>query len=245
MATVLDLGVAALQDLGVLGVGETPSGEDQQYILDTLNRLIDQAAAERLTMHKVTQTPWTITSSDGTYTVGPGADINIPYPTYIQGVNYADTSVSPPVEVQLIPLTDEGYRTLTPKTLTNVYPTSWYFDHGYTSSGSGNGYGSLILWPTPTSSTLVGVIYVATQVAEFTATSEVVALPKGYREWIVTELAARMATAFDRTQLLPRLESQVDRARRILKASNTRLADLSVDPAVLRWRRYSIFTDQT
>ena len=242
MATVAELGLAALQDLGVYGAGETASAEDSDYCLVTLNRLVDQAAAERLMMFKVTRSTWTISTTDGSYTIGPSANIAIPWPTYVEKVAYEDTAETTPEEVQLTELTDQGYQSLSPKTLAAELPSHWYFDRAFDSSGQGN----LILWPTPDSATLRGVIYAATQVAEFSAVTDTVALPKGYREWIVCELAARMAPAYNRLDVLPRLDQLAERARRTVKSANSRLVVLGFDAGATQGvgRRYDIRTDQ-
>ena len=46
MATVRDIVTAALQELGVIAAGETPSDSDAQIGLSGLNDLVDQWAAE-------------------------------------------------------------------------------------------------------------------------------------------------------------------------------------------------------
>ena len=61
--TVLDIGTAALRDLGVLATGETASSEDSDAMLAALNRLVDQWAAERMAIYSQTRTTWAIVSA--------------------------------------------------------------------------------------------------------------------------------------------------------------------------------------
>lgn len=242
MATVLDLATASLQDLGVLAAGETPTAGDATVCLDALNRLVDQWAAERLTMHAVTRSTWTIVASDGSYTVGSGGNINIPWPNYIDHVNYTDSTTSPAQEFKLTPLTPDAYSNLTPKGLTATLPSCWYFDRLFNSSG----YGNLILWPAPTSSTLTGVIYAATQVSEFSAVTTTVALPPGYRRLIVKSLAAEVAPMFDRLDKLGAMSMQAEAAMRAVKGANVPMLDMSIDSGALGRNVlpvYNIFSD--
>lgn len=229
MATVLDLSTAALQDLGVLAANESPPAADANYCLSTLNRLVDQWAAERLMMYAVTRSTWAITSGDGSYTIGSGGNINIPWPVYVQNVQFVDESTDAPyTEYPMSMLTDDAWAAVPQKDLESNLPTCWYLDRAYAL-----GLGNLRLWPIPTNSDLVGVIYAATQVSEFTALTQTVYLPPGYRELIVTALAARIAPAFNQTGMVPALNDVADKAKRIVKTSNTRILDMSFDSAVL------------
>jgi len=109
LATPNTIIYAALQDLGVLAAGETPSAEDSTFALEALNRLVDQWAAERLMMYTITRKTWTITASDGEYTVGDGGDIDIdPRPVHIEEVRLIDTSPTPDAEYPLARLTPDA-----------------------------------------------------------------------------------------------------------------------------------------
>lgn len=229
MATVAELGLAALQDLGVYGAADDLNAEDGALCLSTLNRLVDQWATKRLLMFRVKRTTWTISSGDGSYTIGSGGTINVPWPAFIDHINFIDTSTDPDTEYPMTSLTSDAYAAITQKALESPFPAFWYFDRDYTASGLGN----IELWPVPTSSTLTGVIYAANQVSEFSATSDTVALPPGYREMIVTSLAYRLASSFDRLDKMPALKELAQQALADVKTSNTRILDLSVDAGAL------------
>ncbi len=188
MATVGDVITASLKDLGVLAAGEVPTAQDSADCLDGLNRLIDQWAAERLMIYTETRTTWTIVSGTQTYTVGVGGTVNIAWPSYIEHVNFQDTSVTPTLEYQMQPLTDDAWSKLPQRTLQSPFPTCWYFDYAFPLA-------NLSLWPVPTSSTLQGVIYAPTAVTQFTSTATTISLPPGYWRMLVKNLAAEMAPA--------------------------------------------------
>lgn len=228
MATIGDLITEALQELGVVEAGGTPTGNDSALGLRKINDLIDQWAGERLMMFTVTRTTWSITASDATYTVGSGGNINIPWPTYIQHVQFIDTSMDEPQEFPMNPLTDDAWAAVAMKGLTSEYPTCWYFDSAYSS-----GLGTLNLWPVPTSSTLTGVIYAATQVSEFSALTTPVALPPGYRRMIVKSLVCELAPAFGRSGAVQLTQEHAKDAKTSVQRQNVRLFDMSIDRGAL------------
>lgn len=239
MATFLDLATAALQDLGVIAAGEAPTSADAELCRTTCNRLIDIWAAERLTIYEITRSTWTISASDGTYTVGSGGDIAIAWPQYIHAVRYQDTSQSPTLELSLTALTDDAWAGISEKTETSTLPSSWYFDRNYP-------LGNLQLWPVPTSSTLQGVIYAPTAVTSFSATSTAVSLPPGYEELLVKSMAARLASAFDRMSMKRDLMEEAEEAKRRVKVPNFRLRDLTLDAGAVVGHSgyYDIYTGQ-
>lgn len=246
MATVADVITASLKELGVLASGEVPTAADQSDCLDGLNRLIDQWATERLAIYTINRTTWSIVSGTQTYTVGVGGTLNIAWPAYIEHVNFQDTSVTPTLERQLQPLTDDAWSKIPQRTLTSPFPTTWYFDGNYP-------LGNLSFWPVPTSSTLQGVIYAATAVPQFASTASTIALPPGYWRMLVKALAVEMAPAYDKGDSLEPggqpglLVRQALDAISAVKSSNSKPMDMSIDGGALvqgRSRRYyySIFT---
>ena len=214
----------ALQDLNVIGAEETATGADSAAGLDRLNRLLDQWAAERLMMYTVTRTIWTIDTSTS-YTVGSGADIDVARPIHLESVHYQDTSVSPTYERQMNPLTEDAWEAIPQRTLTGVYPTSWYYNPTYANA-------TLHLWPVPTSSSLEGVMYAWAQVAEYDALTDTVALPPGYRRLIITNLAVELSAAFGR-QPSPATVAAASDSLATVKRTNKRLMDLSIDTGAL------------
>ena len=229
MATVADIIKAALQDLNAYQAGETPSSEDLALGLDRLNGLLNQWAGERLLIYQITRTTFTIVSGTASYTVGSGATVNIPRPLFIQHVYFQDTSFDPDLEMTLSPLTDDAYALIPQKALTNTYPTCWYYNPTFTSASP---YGTLTFWPVPTSSTIEGVIYAATQLSEYSATSDTFSLPPGYSRMVRTNLALELAAPFEKEPSVA-LVNMATESKTLVQRENTRLMDLWVDTATL------------
>ena len=225
MATVRDIGTEALQDLMVLGANETMSATDGAFILSKLNTLLDQCTSESLMLYSEVRTTWTISANDGSYTVGSGGNVNVARPTYVDWVNFLDTSQTPNLEIPLVPLTDQAYAAIPIKTLTSTLPGYFYYNLTYPLA-------TLNLYPVPTSTTLTGVLYARAQVGEFASLDTSVSLPAGWRRFLITNLALELAAAFERepSQMLLRNAMQ---AKATLKRSNIRLTDASLDAGAL------------
>lgn len=221
MAAVLDLVTDALREIGVLAAGEVATADEATGGLNAFNRLLDQWAAEKLAIYEQARTTFTISASTQAYAVGSGQTVSVARPIYIDHLTYTDSSVTPLTEVPLNRLTVEGWASVSQKSATATAPTDWYYAPDYP-------YGSIKLWPIPTSSTLTGVLYHPKQVAEYAALATTVALPPGYRRMIVKNLAVEMAPSYDR-QVPAALAMQADDSVRVVKRSNWRPRDLAFE----------------
>lgn len=190
MATVLEAIVTpALQEAGVLAATDTATSEDAAFAFARLNRFLDRLAAENLTIYTRTRSTWSITPSDGSYTVGSGGDVAIARPIFVWGVSVIDTVQNPDAEYPLERLTEDEYRRLTLKDQTSSLPTHFYYNPTFALA-------TLILWPAPTNSSLSGAIYHSEAVTQFAALSTTVSLPPAYTEMLVTNLAVLLGPAF-------------------------------------------------
>jgi hypothetical protein len=242
--TVSELITASMQDLRILQVSETASANDAAYALARLNDWINSMATEGLTIYGQARTTWTI-STAASYTIGAGGVINCARPTGPMGITnigFQDTSVSPTIEYNLgTALTEDAYAGIAQKALTSVYPQAAYYNPTFTS-----GLGLIYLWPIPTSTTLQGVIYTPVPVSEFTAISDTISLPPGYRRFLRTGLAKEIAAAFD-APLTPDLQQAAMESKADIKRANQRLSDLSSGVAGLLFGgagpHYNIYSD--
>lgn len=228
MATIGDTLTAILQDLGVVASGATPAGADSALALLRANEWVDGLANENLTVYTITRTTWALTAATS-YAVGTGSAVNIVRPVNaqsIRNIGYQDTSISPSLERGLGPcLTEDAYAALPQKSLAGVYPLYWYYNPTFPT-------GTLRPFPVPTSATLQGVIYTDTALTQFTALTDSLSLPPGYKRFFRTNLAAEIAPAFNVTPSASLLESARD-SKADIKRTNIRLRDLSLDRGAL------------
>ena len=215
----------ALLELGVVAAGDAPETIDTDLGLRALNRLVDQWAAERLTIYTVTRSTFAIVSGTQNYTVGSGGTVNIARPVYLDAVRFSDSSTSPAVEHALISYDDTEWQRVAIKTLTAPLPSAYYYNPTYPT-------GTLSLWPAPTSSTLTGVVYHPQATAEFASLDTAVALPPGYRAMIITNLALELAPSYEK-QPHPTLVENARRSLIVIKRANHRLTELQMPADVL------------
>lgn len=222
MATeVRDIVTDALVSIGVLAAGEVPTADEATDSFRALNQLLDQWAAERLMVYALTRTTWTIASGTQSYDVGTGQTVNVARPTSIDRVAYTDSAVSPVAETPLDKLTWDAWAAISQKSLTSDAPTAFWFSPVFP-------YGSIKLWPVPTSSTLTGVLYAPQQVSEFASLDTAISLPPGYRRMLVKNLAVELCPSYERSASRELVEQAAD-AVRVVKRSNAPRLDLSFE----------------
>lgn len=238
--TIGDAITGALQELGVVAAGEVPAADDSQLALDRVNDWLDALQTESLALYGRTRTVWTLTSGVSTYSVGSGQTVDVARPTgpeAILNIGYQNTAWSPVTEYSNgRPLSEDAYAAIRQKAFQSTYPTAWYYDPTYPA-------GTLTCWPVPTSSTLQGVLYTATPLAQFTSLTDEVALPPGYRRFLRTNLAVELAPAFQ-VQPSPVLVELAVSTKAAIKRANTRVQDLSLQDVRALGRRTSLSTAQ-
>jgi hypothetical protein len=221
--TVADLIRLALQRLRVLQAGAVPSAEDQADAFLLLNALVSSWALQPGTIQRVVRTTWTIVASQASYTVGTGGQIAIARPaspTAINAIAFQDTSQTPTMEYPgVAPWTEAEWASIPLKTYTSTYPQGWY----YTPTVP---LGTLTPWPIPTSTTLQGVIYVPTPIAQFAASTDTLVLPDGYELALVENLAVLLAPSFG-VPLDPALVASARESKAWIRTRNVRMSELS------------------
>lgn len=225
MATVLTVISDALKELGVLAAGEVATDAEATDAMGSLNQLLDQWAAERLSIYSIVRTLATLTASTASFTVGTGGNVNIARPVFIDHINYVDTSQDPDLELPLNKLTDDMWAGIPQKALTSTLPTSYFYNPTYPT-------GTLYPWPIPTSATLQWAVYAPTAVTQFTALTDAISLPPGYWRMLVKNLALDLAPAYSK-QVSPALVGEARDTVATVKRANKRLADLSFPASAL------------
>jgi hypothetical protein len=235
--TVLDLLTGALAELNVADATTVLGSDDSAFALRIFNDYLDGLAVEQLSIYSVTRVTWTLTPSVATYTIGVGATINVARPVSPQAIaqiGYQIANVSPVNEFALPLLTEPAYAAWSLKGMTSAYPTAFYYNPTFGTTG----YGTISPLPIPTAAGLQGVIYVNAPVTEFAAPGDTVSLPPGYRRFLRLNLALELASAYQ-VAIPPGLEARAHDARADVKRANSRLDDMDTGSV----GRYDIFSD--
>src|SRR5688572_3714886 len=103
--TGMDLVVAAMQELGILQSGETPSGDDADFVLSKGNRLIDNWNAKQENIYTSEFLTFPLVANVQPLTIGPAASapnfVVTQRPVSIDAANVILNNNNPPVRVPL------------------------------------------------------------------------------------------------------------------------------------------------
>ena len=170
---------SALRKLGVLAEGQTPSTQNYADGSMALNTVISQLRA--IGMPLWARSEYTFTPTTNTYTIGTGMTLSTPFPVKLLQAFRTDTGAKIPLEI----VAREDF---------NILPTS--------SNGSPIkinyqpfvNYGTISLWPTPTSTNTATVTLVYQRPYQyFTTSTETMDFPEEWYTAIIYHLAVRLA----------------------------------------------------
>lgn len=242
MATVRSICVDALIEIGVIGSAVELQPKDAELALLRFQNQIDAWQADRLTLSVQGQTPITWPSSTSTQTVGPGGNINIQRPVWINTINYVNPGSSPAVEVIMGPMDQNSYASQSIKALQSGLPQEFFYQ-----TSTDTALGSLFLWPQPTQQMTLQ-LYAPKGVTVPTTLDDVLLGPPGYQEAFMYQLALRLLTPFSKqVSAIPLLPKMADDAYARMKRPNNMPGLLGVDAALIPTTGggYDIYTDTT
>ncbi len=232
----------ALKLIGALSQGETAQPEDLNDGLVRLNELIDGWGTERLMVPSTTRTVFTTSANVGSYTIGPGGNINQAWPQSIDEAGYLYLAGTSTVEIPMDVLTYDTYRTIPQKDQTNSLPYSLYYDHAYQS-----GLGTITLWPIPSTATDIA-IYHRSVLSQFAGLSVTYAFPPGYAKALRYNLAVDLAPDYSKEPSNAVMRGAMESKANVKRANFVPL-ERECDPAVLQGSggtgRWNIITGTT
>jgi len=214
VVTGMDAIVQAMQDLGVLQAGETPSGDDADDVLTQLNRLIDSWNAQQENIYTSEFLTFLLVANVQPLTIGPtGANYTVSQrPVSIDAANVILNNTSPTTRVPLVVHTDPQWwmSVSVPGTATTL-SSDLYYQPTWPN-------GNIYLWCKQaypyTLELLVRLVFSA---AEF---STQLVMPQGYWNALVLTLAENIAPMFKRV-VRPDLARRAREARMLIQANNT------------------------
>lgn len=183
MTTALDLITEAAELAGILGSGETLSGNDADTCLRSLNNMIDAWNVERLALYTVQES--TLSTASGSFTIGYGGSINVARPVKLEDDCYFRSSGQ---DYPLVQMSAEQYSQLAEKSLATGWPTHIYFDAQVPLA-------TCYLWPQQTSAIELHIRY-AQPLTEYATLSTDYDLPPGYRKAMSYALAVEISAKF-------------------------------------------------
>lgn len=230
----------ALLNAGAIGVGQTPSNEDNNDAFTHLNMMLSAWNRKRwLIWHLIDVS--CVATGNTSYTVGTGGDFNTVRPDRIEAA-FVRFLNSPPTNQpdSVIKVLDarEDYNEIGMKNiLTGGAPVAAFYDSAYPT-------GFLYLWPTPSAGAYEIHLSIKDQLAQFSNLTDTINLPAEYQEALTYNLALRMKIMYG---LAPdgNLQRLADASLNTIRQANTQIPRLTMPLGLTTQRgRYNIYSDQ-
>jgi hypothetical protein len=215
---------AALNLLGLLRAGQTPSTVETAVGIAALNTLIDSWNTERLNIFTVGIASYPLTTATQSYTIGPsGAAITAARPIKIEGAgmlipNTGNSGL--PLRMALKILTKAEWDGIEEKSSTADYSEGLYDDMNFPTS-------TLYLWPIPVFSGNGTTLEISAWVAlvSFPDLTTDVPLNIGYSRALQYALAIELAPHFKDAVLGPSVIQIANESKDGMRALNAALGD--------------------
>jgi hypothetical protein len=231
--TAVDLITLALKDIGALGIGQSIGPDDTADGLATLNQMLGEWQAERLSVYHLIDTPLTSTGAQS-YTVGTGGNFNIQRPVRIEGA-YARLNAGSASAIDY-PVTllesREDYAKIALKGLTS-FPEFAFYDAAYP-------LGNLIYYPVPNASFELHILTMEV-LPQFAAPGSVINLPPQYQSAIRWNLGPYLAPSYQ-IEPLPSLIRRAANAKRIIKRMNAQISAMQMPRGLRSYQKWNIYS---
>jgi hypothetical protein len=234
--TPRDLINLALKTANVLGVGQVAAAEDVNDCFNLLNMLMAQLQRRRYFIYQLVTV-----SKQGTgapsYTVGPGADFDVPRPAKLESAFFRQNQNTPlPVDYPLeILRAREDYNRISIKNL-NSFPRYAFYDAAYP-------IGNLFVWPLPSNQYEI-FLTVMLQLQQFQNLSDTIALPPEYSAALMWNLTLELYPFYG-LPVSPVAEKKAQASLSIIEEVNAQIPMLQM-PIALRGNNtgtYNIYGD--
>lgn len=173
-------------------VGTTPQADWGLEAMAECNAMIGGANTSRLNIFTTRIDAFPITSGKKSFTIGVGANFNMPRPQQIVTgvIILAAAGATAPVRMPpMYKFNDEEWANISLQDVPNGIPLGFYYDGGFDPA---TGWGLVSLW-TQTNKSYQVEWYTWQSLPKFATVADLVALPDGGEDWLVYNLAERLA----------------------------------------------------
>lgn len=238
MTTPADLAALCLLDAGIIGQGQTASGEDTNNWVRRANMLLAQWNRKRWLVYHLIET---VIESTGaiSYTIGPGQDFNVARPDRLEDGNFfrqfPNTGVNPIDYPLRLLQSREDYNRIALKNM-GTWPDTIFYDSGYPD-------GLVYIWPVPQASLYEIHILTKAVLSAFTDLTADINMPPEYEQAIYANMVVRLRAAY---QLPPDpvFVALAKESLNVLRGANAQIPTMRLPNAVInrRWA-YNVFSD--
>lgn len=238
-----DLIRAAMRLIQVAAVDVDLTAEELKDGLESLNRMLDSWSADELMLYQVVREQFELASNENPYSIGYGGTWDTSRPMKIVDAYLTLNNGSIPVDYPMMVLNYDDYNAIRLKTLSTNFPGYIYYQPSFPMA-------YVYIYPifAPNDPATTGPAYITLSswkpfdvVIDPTAT---IALPPGYWEAIVFNLAVRIAEEYQ-FDIRPTTVNLATSALKRLKRINQRTRTLQTDTALMNTSqmRYNIYSD--
>jgi hypothetical protein len=225
MATILDVIKKSLRPYGV----SNPTATEASDALSAVNAMLESWSIERLYVYQIMEETFTWAGGNTSRTIGVGGNFNTSNPTNIVSGFTRINSIDYPFDV----IEKNEYDAIAAKSTQSQYPDKIYFDNAAT-------LGTLYAYPVPSASISIH-INSWKPLQSFTALTDVVALPPGYRRAIEACLSVELQGDYPDLPLPASVIEVAKQSKSSIKTFNT--PTIYADLGLGGGRRYNIFSD--
>jgi hypothetical protein len=183
-----DLINSSFRLIGILGEGESPSAQQSNDALITLNALIDSFSNESLMIYTKAREQFNLVAGQQIFTFGTGGDFNSTRPQMIENALIIAPQNSPNPELQMQILNKDQYASIILKSTTSTIPLYLYNDTAYPLS-------NIYLWPVPQIITPI-VFFSWKPLTTLSTLDTVISLPPGYERMLRFNLAVDLGPEY-------------------------------------------------
>lgn len=173
----------SLRLIEALSAGASPTTDESNDVLTACNAMLDAWRTEDLMCYALREESLTLANADASYTIGAAGDLNTTRPLDIEAAWIVVDNISHPVRI----ITDGEYAAIPDKTVSGDWPKKANYKASYP-------LGTLTVWPVPNATRTMKLL---TKVP-FSALAlvDTLAVPPGWEDAIVSNLALRIAPEF-------------------------------------------------
>lgn len=180
MATALGMISKSLRLIGAIGQGKAATATEAADALDALNMMLESWSIERLSVYHLYDETVSWASGQSSRTIGTGGNFAVTRPTRIENGFTRISNIDYPYRV----IDKKEYDRIADKTTQSSYSDVIFYDNVAS-------LGVLYAYPVPNATVSIH-INTWKQLQSFTALTDVVALPPGYRRAIEYNLAIEL-----------------------------------------------------
>jgi hypothetical protein len=199
--TVIDIITRALKLTGIQSSNEDVDSDDAKDARLQINGIIEKWNVDKLKSYAQSDVSFTLIPGQNTYTIGPAGDFDTDRPVRIENMFVRDPG-GQDLDYKVRGISFDEYKAIRLKTIESYWPRYFYYNPAFP-------LGTLQFYPTPSKAYTVHITEWI-KYGDYAATSDTVALPTGFNELLVYQLAVEMCSYF-RMQCPPMVNQEFER----------------------------------